>query len=82
MSRATPAAEGPPCPKFKPEDVVWAKLGNTPWWPAKVRPIERAPVKVRKYYRPNMMLLQFMGDKTWNWLKHKDLLPFEENRKR
>ena len=65
------------------DDVVWARLNpQEPWWPCQVRPMEKAPKKVRKFYKPDRLLLQFFAEKSWAFLRHKDLRPFANYRAR
>ena len=63
------------------DDIVWARLNpQEPWWPCQVRPIEKAPKKVRKFYKADRLLLQFFAEKSWAFLRTKDLRPYAAHR--
>lgn len=55
---------------FEVGQVIWAKTGKDPWWPAWVIDIKR---KEKKIYAI------FLGESTKGWLNFKNALNFKEN---
>mmetsp|Transcript_29967 Transcript_29967/g.84546 ORF Transcript_29967/g.84546 Transcript_29967/m.84546 type:complete len:910 (+) Transcript_29967:348-3077(+) len=67
--------------QYFPGDIVWAKIGTYPWWPAQVQQAmlqehKDIPHKATDYF------LVFYGDRNVNWLPETSLRPFHWNYER
>jgi hypothetical protein len=57
--------------------VVWAKIGNYPWWPAQLqRPVADEHFKPK--HAPTDLFCVFYGSNDYNWLPATALKPFSE----
>ncbi|KAK9830899.1 hypothetical protein WJX81_003019 [Elliptochloris bilobata] len=57
-------------------DLVWALVPGHPWWPGQVMDPAKAPPKLHARIKPSTVLVSFLGDATYNWLKEDCLVPF------
>ncbi|XP_059469173.1 histone-lysine N-methyltransferase, H3 lysine-36 specific isoform X2 [Neocloeon triangulifer] len=59
-------------------DIVWAKLGSSRWWPAKVVARGQEPERLLTVKRPiGQFVVQFYGTNDYSWIPHKSTFMFQ-----
>lgn len=56
----------------KVNDIVWAKLGSSRWWPAKVIPHEEISEALMQHkHKEGQFVVKFYGTDNFSWISNK-----------
>jgi histone-lysine N-methyltransferase NSD2 len=65
------------------DDIVWAKVGNYRWWPAKIRNMEELPEQLaKKTPPPGSFAVCYYGTNEWGFQSHACTVSWEKGDER